>query len=281
MIWQRSGRALGGFLQIQSNGYVLYTGSPGSDPGLASTPDLSPLSGFARFSATHTGDGTVQMIQPLPPGRYAWAVVAASANNPKGASVMSAPGYFAVQGPTLTHLRTDSVAHHDANYRYPGYTLLRIYSTAYTKLKVVYDIGSRATTRTMYMGDSTEADLRVNWSCARPAAHIRYRVTASDDQGNSLTRSGVGLGVSAATCGQLYAAMIAAQQAQQRARWLAYLKQQQRLAAQQLQEINRFKTNCRAIGGTPKLLQNSDGSWSWYCVAPYGGLLNPPGGPWS
>ena len=222
----------------------------------------------------------MKLAYPLPPGYYAWSVVAAAADNAKGSSAMSAARYFTVQGPTLTHLRVRSASHRGANYNYPGYSLLKVLSTPYTKIRVAYSVGRHTTIRTMYMGDNSEADLRVNWRCARPAARIPYTVTVSDDQGHRLTRHAVAHGVTASTCSRLHATMVAAQQARLRAQWLAWLRQQQQLAAQQRREINRFKTNCRAIGGTPKLLTNSDGSQSWYCVAPYGGLLNPPGGPW-
>jgi hypothetical protein len=162
VIWQPNGGALGGFLQIQPTGYVTYSGSPGSDPGLAPASDLSRLSDFATFSASSTGDGRVHMNWPLPPGRYAWAVVAASADHPYASSVRSATRYFTVQGPTLTHLRTDSAAHHEAVYKHPGYTLLKVHSTPYTTLKVVYSIGRRATTRTMYY--VTARSLTFRWT---------------------------------------------------------------------------------------------------------------------
>lgn len=178
-------------------------------------------------------------------------------------------------GPRLTHLRARSAAHPENSYRYPGYTVLQIDSTVYSKIKVKYSAGHRTSTVTQYMADNDQADLRINWSCSNARGHIAYTITAYDDKGESRNIRGNAVTVSAARCQAVHEALLAARRvadlAQQRAQALA----QQRAEQRQTQHYDDFGHNFRALGGTPVNLYIGGGN-EIYCRAPYGGYLYVP-----
>jgi hypothetical protein len=208
------------FLQIQQGGYVeLPSSSISASNGLADPRSLLGLGGVATFHINASGAGTAGLDAPLAPGRYVWRVVSSGpANADDDSSIDSPRRKFVVLGPRLTHLNVRSIRQPGATSRYPGDSVLEIGATAYSKVKIRYSHAGRAATVTQYWGDTTQGELRINWSCSSPGGRIGYTVTAYDDEGDSKTVGGSAVPVSRSRCQALRAAELAAQRAKSLAR---------------------------------------------------------------
>jgi hypothetical protein len=81
--------------------------------------------------------------------------------------------------------------------------------------------------------------------------------------------------VSAARCRALRAKEQRAKNARQREVRRRVAERRRAEAAAQQQRIDRYKANCRTLGGTPELVHTGGGSY-WVCVAPWGGAIYVP-----
>lgn len=116
-------------------------------------------------------------------------------------------------------------------------------------------------------------------TCRRPGGRIHWRLHVRDAFGTERTRSGSFANASRALCAQLKR-----REAEERrrdserrradARRRAEAERRRRDAERRRiqSEIDRYKRNCRAIGGTPVLIEGY-----WYCRADAGGTLDVPG----
>jgi len=223
--------------------------------------------------ATFTNDDTsvsVRLMQPLPPGTYTWFVVRAL-----GAETLrSEERSFTVLGPRVQSLSINDRSSRGRTSKYPGSSSISIRTAAYARVRIELRRQGRVQPLYFTADDSGAVDLTIPWSCARAGGTYRYSVRATDQYGTQRTRSGTFTPVSRGACRSMRAKEAAARReaTRRRARQRAAARREARRIAR-LEA--RFRTNCRAIGGTLADIDTGDGP-KVICRSPFGGLLNVP-----
>lgn len=237
--------------------------------------DEDRATGNGLVTVEANGDqGTARIERPLEPGRYAWYVVNGEARYADGL-VVSERREFTVHGPTLEQLRVRTRARKGTTTQVPGWTEFRITTTRFADVRIELQRNGRTSVRKYNVGDRTSIAPAAYWSCKKPGGRYRYRVVASDSHGKQMTRSGSFRPVGRARCRAMRKQEQRAKAARQREIDRRVAERRRAEAAAQQRRINRYKSNCRKLGGSPELIRTGDGSY-WVCVSPWGGTWDVP-----
>ncbi len=229
--------------------------------------------GLAKVVRGDDGMSRVALIRPLPPGQYTWSVVR---TRDAGEQIASADTGLRVAGPRLTQLRVRTKAQRGTSSRRPGSTVLTIRTTPFTRVTLTLRRAGTSRVIPLAWGAAAVGRQRVTWSCGAKGSNLyRYTVTARDEQGRTMRRSGRFRSVSISKCRSLKAQEARARQrrAAAEARRLAAAARRDAAAAQARR--NRFIRNCGALGGTAVTLQTGAGT-TIVCRGPYGGYIWVP-----
>jgi putative hemolysin len=232
--------------------------------------DKDRATGDGLVTVEASGDqGTARIERPLEPGRYAWYVVNGAAQEADGL-VVSEQREFTVHGPTLERLRVSTRPRRGKTTQVPGWTEFRIATTRFADIRIELRRGGRKSVMKYNVGNRTSIAPAAYWSCKKPGGRYRYRVVASDSHGKQMTKSGTFRPVGRARCRALRNQEQRAKAARQREIDRRVAERRRAEAAAERRRVNRYKSNCRKLGGTPELMRTSEGNY-WVCVAPWGG----------
>lgn len=250
---------------IGADGYRVGGGCKGRDCSAAKLRPLDSKVGYVHDPALGV---TTVFLRPewIDPGRYAWQVV----RRTSARTVTSPLRRFLLAGP---HMRSLSVRPRGVRGKLsnsPGRTDLVVTTAPWAHLRVRVTRGAGVIdVRSQWLDERRGVALTVPWSCNKPGGEYRYTVTAHDDFGKSLSRSGTFAPVSHSTC----AAMVSAEYRQRSAA-------RRRAAAQVRREAiarrRRFIANCKALGGTPVEINTSAAGRLLVCRSPLGGTMPVP-----
>lgn len=211
------------------------------DPAKKYTPEnllttlgqlLSPTEEIASFEAAGP-NVAVRLGASLEPGRYRWSVL-----NGTTTPAASEERELTVQPPLLSTLRVKTKARFGRSVRSPGQTEMQVTVTPYAQLRIELRRNGRRTA-TQFAGDSRSSlGFSVPWSCRKPGGSYRYKVTARDATGKTITRSGSFRPITARECGQLRAYEV---------------------------QFARYKAECQRRGGRAKEIRTKKGT-VWKCV---------------
>lgn len=231
--------------------------------------------GWASLTAARAENtATVRFGKVIEPGRYRWTVYTGGKTGAR-TLVPSEQREFTVHGPALRSLQVRARNRPGRTAKSPGETALRISVTRYASVRVELRRGGRLSVQNYSAADGSKFTASVDWSCKKPGGRYRYRVIARDSHGKQLTRSGTFRPVSAARCRTMRKQEQRAKAARKRNADRRVAERRRAEAAAQQARIDRFKSNCRKLGGTPELIHSSDTSY-WVCVSPWGGTWNVP-----
>lgn len=231
--------------------------------------------GWASLSAARAENtARVRFGKVIEPGRYRWTVYTGGETGAR-TLVPSEQREFTVHGPGLRSLQVRARNRPGRTVKSPGETALRISVTRYASVRVELRRGGRLSVRNYSAADGSKFTASVEWSCKKPGGRYRYRVIARDSHGKQMTRSGTFRPVSAARCRTMRKQEQRAKAARKRNSDRRVAERRRAEAAAQQARIDRFKSNCRKLGGTPELIHGSDTSY-WVCVSPWGGTWNVP-----
>ena len=207
----------------------------------------------------------------LDPGDYRWRIERRNAGSDDATST---DVQLRIIGPTLRRLLVRTYASPGRTSRHPGSTRMVIVATPYAHVHVVLRRGARRRTLVYRWDRSSAGSLSLDWTCrvAGPAQY-RYEVTASDDSGHRMVRTGRFSAVSSSQCSAFRAhERELRRQAAARARdqELAWERAQAQARAR---DFARKRRNCSALNGTLRYLHFRDGSRALVCVGVTGALL--------
>jgi hypothetical protein len=234
------------------------------------------------------GTSVVQINRPMPPGNYTWRV---ARKRDAGEIQYSAELPLHVPGPPLRNLAVRTSSHRGSTWENPGFTLLKIRTSPWARIEMSLVRSGRKQVYWFSWGDRVSGRQRIDWTCkAKGDPRYRYTITARDDRGKVMTKTGSFSVASDAWCKATHTSELKAK-ARRRAAMIQRVKA--RLRAEAIREaarvraeaqeeaaaharlVARYKNNCRAAGGTPVVLQFSDGS-RWACRGPFGGFIFIP-----
>ncbi len=243
--------------------------------------------------ARSTSDATsisVTLKTALSPGDYSWFVLRSRPgeySDEPDDQVTSASRRFTVLGPRLTRLTarlTSTAGRTSAN---PGYSIIAVKATPFVRVR--YDIRRQGRSTALYSraDKNGNSGLSIDWSCRKPGGLYRIGIVASDQHGTRRNTTVSFAPVSKARCAKLRRAEARArrirarkQAARQRAADRRHARRQaaiERAAREeQARRLGRFRRNCRAIGGSPTVIETDDGPYT-VCRSPAGGTLPVPG----
>lgn len=255
-------------LRLDREGYSVRSDVAGrllGVKGRGATPDIATLS-----DETPSGEERIRLREGFAPGTYQWRVVSAE-------QAPSVPRRFTVTGVPIGEIAVRSERNRGRFSSRPGWTAFTLQAATFARHRFEYRRRGGSWKQVRW---STRRDAKsvtyVNWSCVRPGGAIEWRAHVTDWFGTKRTKRGRIANVSVARC----AALRRREAAKRRHDAARRRAQERRRAARERRreaaEVRRFQSNCRGVGGTPVLLDDGAG-WSWYCRAPWGGLLDVPG----
>lgn len=209
----------------------------------------------------------VQFFRPFAPGTYEWWV--------GGGRWVSQRRRFVVLAPHLSLFALRVVSEPGRSSDAPGRSRVLFDATRYTKVTVTISRSNRRDIRVFHMGAEENGGFAIRWSCDRPGGRYRISAEATDQYGATRQATRSFRPVSRTRCRQLRAREAALRRASARRRAQQERARRQADARRRAAALQRFKSNCRKLGGTPVLLQSIDGP-EWYCRAPGGGFLPVP-----
>jgi hypothetical protein len=260
-----------GVADIRRDGLMVWPADPDGDP----EPD--PEKGSVVDAPG--GRLSASLLLGLPPGSYTWKVVRQPAGSedcygtPKTAE---ASGAFSVVGPPLTSLKVKAVAVPGSTYKYPGYTAFHITAAPFARVRITLQRGKSKSAYAMAWGTRAFGVHSVDWKC--PSAgprQVKYEVWARDGFGARRAVTGTFQVVGAGACETMRRKEEAARARAQAAATARARRAAAAAAAAAQSRVNRYKSNCWALGGTPVLLQLWSGK-TWFCRSPYGGTMYVP-----
>lgn len=200
------------------------------------------------------------------PGTYEWSVTRAGHDSPP-------PRRFVVEAKPLREMRLTVKPQRGLTSQRPLFAQIDARTVPFVIYRRDYRIAG-GPWRTAWWRSERSATTHdvIQGTCRQPGGRIAWRFTARDAAGTTLTRSGNFPNASVAFCARLKSEE--AGRRREAARRRAERERREREQARRLaeQQVARFKRNCRAIGGTPVLVEGR-----WYCRADGGGLLLVPG----
>ncbi len=233
---------------------------------------------------------SVRLKSVLPPGSYSWFVLRhrpGRFEDDPADYIASELRTFKVLGPKLNRLAARQVSRRGRTSASPGHSVVHVSTTPFARVR--YELARQGRRAALYSQADREgrSSLPLAWSCTRPGGRYDVTVVASDQYGS---RRSVGLRfapVSEARCKGMARAEARARRiraarraARQRAADRRYAREQAAIERaerrSQARRMSRFRSNCRAIGGSPVTIQTGDGPYT-VCRSPIGGILTVPG----
>jgi hypothetical protein len=270
-------------LSDRDGGTLLLVGSDGawvpsggdSQGGQQLKAPASARRGYDRLAGATTyttagGTTTVDVKRLLPPGAYRWSV---NRTRSDGESARMAPVAFKIAGPDVTRLKVGSRSFPVANSRHPGRSELKISTTPWAYVRLALSRGGRTQVQNLRWDGTATHTLSFAWTCKTTGGAYTYNITASDDDGHSFTRRGRIKTISHARCASLRAAerrKVDRRVAQRRKR---EAQAQARRDAAERARVQKQIDQCHSIGGTVKSWDWGDGTYTLFCVTPYGALI--------
>jgi len=178
----------------------------------------------------------------------------------------------------VRHLSVKAVAHNGRTSSSPGYTNFDVTTAPYAYVTIHLSRYGHRTYSVEWGEHDTERALRINWSCKSPGGLYRYVVTAHTNVGHTLTRRGTFAPISVALCHEMEQREAEARARHEREVTEQYEHEAHQEAEQHQEEVRLYEKNCKALGGTPALVEYPGGEQYYRCRAPGGGTI--PGVPY-
>jgi hypothetical protein len=205
-------------------------------------------------------------------------------------------------GGPVTFLRATAVSHHGTSYRHPGATVVTISSNLWAEVTATFartDFPFPETTK-WKLGQPDQEILEIEdhgteqawefvWNCHSPRAQYSFAITVHGENegiiesGPGLTASGhIVAGLSAKWCkfAKEREAVTKKRETQAKERRFRQevkeqVERERHTAERERAELERFVTNCRAIGGIPVGIDTSRGPET-VCRSQGGGIISVP-----
>ncbi|MFA4928644.1 MAG: hypothetical protein WC558_09005 [Patulibacter sp.] len=230
---------------------------------------------FASYTV-NAGHSNLRLNEPLEPGDYSWQVFGEGFLQDQSKRRPSETREFKVVGPHLDRLTGSLRSRVGRSTDRPGETRIDISVTRFSGVRVELRRAGRRSVRTFAVGNQTRLSQVVTWSCRQPGGTYRVRIDAWDWHGARKSVAGSFRPVSVARCRTMRRNEQRAAAARQRDAARRAAAQRRADAAAHRRRVARYQSNCRKLGGSPKLMRSGDGDY-WICVAPWGGVwINVP-----
>jgi hypothetical protein len=189
-----------------------------------------------------------------------------------------------------TLLRLAVRSYHGSSYSGPGQTDIAISTTPYARVTVTGDHGVKTFRFQQLVEGQIEDEESLSgpgpapgpaintiyWSCHLRGQTIHYTVKAQGSTGPPLVRTGAfKITLSARWCATAKRREDRQTRRDTRERQKTEAEERKEAAAKHQHEVERYETNCRAIGGTPVEISTSEGN-RIVCHSKTGGVIPVP-----